>query len=120
MAETSPNPRHPPPDENPRHLNLDEKEPPLLLVRVIRYGMPLLIAVLGVVLCIMGHGQYTSVFANRNSLLSAVGVMFIIISMMVYLFNWLMRLSAESTDDRAREEEAREHFTRTGQWPHDD
>lgn len=119
MASTSPDPRHTQPDENPRHLLVDDKQPPLLIVRAVRYGLPLLIAAFGVVLCIMGHGQYTSVFANRNSLLSAVGVLFIIISMMVYLFNWLMRLSSESTDDRAKEEEAREYFVRTGKWPHD-
>jgi len=119
MAETSPSPRHVPPDPNPRHL-IDEKEPPLLLVRAVRYVLPVLIAALGVVLCVMGHGQYKSVFANRDSLLSAVGVGFIVISMMVCILNWLIRLSAESTVDRANEESAREHFVRTGEWPRDD
>ncbi len=97
----------------------DHREPPLLLIRAVRYGLPLLIAAAGVVLIIMGHGQYTSVFASRDSLLSAVGVLFIIISMMVYLFNWLMRLNGESEEDRVKEQEAREHFIRTGRWPHD-
>jgi RsiW-degrading membrane proteinase PrsW (M82 family) len=97
----------------------ERSEPPQLLVRAIRYGMPLVIAAFGVVLCILGHGQYTSVFANRDSLLSAMGVLFIIISMMIYLFNWLMRLSAESEGDRVKEQEARDHFIRTGHWPGD-
>jgi hypothetical protein len=110
MAPTAPNVRGPAPEG---------EEPPLLLIRLVRYGLPLCVAGLGVVLCIMGHGQYTSVFANRNSLLSAVGVLFIIMSMMIYLFNWLIRLGAESVDDRAKEEAAREHFVRTGEWPSD-
>ncbi len=95
----------------------ERSEPSKLLVRAVRYGMPVLIAAAGVALIIMGHGRYTSVFANRDSLLSTVGVLFIIISLMIYLFNWLIRLSAESEGDRVREQEAREHFIRTGHWP---
>jgi len=89
-------------------------------VWAIRIGLPVLITVIGVVLIIMGHGRYNSVFANRDSLLSAVGVGFIIIAMMVVLLNWLMRLNADDVGDRDREEQAREHFRRTGHWPDED
>jgi hypothetical protein len=90
-----------------------------VMLAIMRYVMPLVIAGIGVVLCIMGHGHYTSVFANRDSLLSALGVGFIIIAMMMYLLNWLMRLAAESGDDRDKEEAAREYFIRHGHWPSD-
>ncbi len=82
-----------------------------------RLGLPLFIAAIGIVLIVMGHGQYTSVLANRDSLLSAVGVGFIIIAMMVALLNWLLRLNGDDAGDRAKEEAARDHFRRTGRWP---
>jgi len=85
-----------------------------------RIGLPVLIAAVGVVLIFMGHGHYTSVFANRDSLLSAVGVGFICIGAMVWMLNWMLRMSAESDVDRAKEEDARQYFLRTGHWPDDD
>jgi hypothetical protein len=89
-------------------------------VLLARVGLPVLIAVTGVVLIIMGHANYTSVFANRDSLFSAVGVGFICIAVMVWMLNWMLRMSAESDVDRAKEEDARDHFRRTGHWPNDD
>lgn len=88
-----------------------------MLLWTVRILIPALITAAGVVLIIMGHGHYTSVFANRDSLLSAVGMAFIIIALMVILANWLLQLGNESDQDRAKEEEAREHFRRTGEWP---
>lgn len=85
-----------------------------------RVGLPVLIAAVGVVMIIMGHGHYTSVFADRDSLLSAVGVGFICIAGMVALLNWMLRMSAESDVDRAKEEDARQYFLRNGHWPDDD
>ncbi len=95
-------------------------EPPRALLLVARIGLPVLILVIGVVMIFMGHGRYTSVFANRDSLLSAVGVGFICIAAMIWLLNWLLRMSAESDDDRAKEEDARQYFLRTGHWPDDE
>jgi len=86
---------------------------------VMRLVVPLLITAVGVVLCILGHGHYTSVFANRDSLLSAMGVGLIIIAVMVVMLNWLMRLAAESGADRDKEDDAREYFVRHGHWPRD-
>jgi multisubunit Na+/H+ antiporter MnhB subunit len=88
----------------------------LILTRV---GAPLILVAIGVLLCVLGHGHYTSVFANRDSVLCTMGVGFIVIAMMVVLLNWLMRLAAESGDDRDREDAAREYFVRNGHWPHD-
>jgi hypothetical protein len=95
-------------------------QPPGWLLWGMRIGLPALITAIGIVLIIMGHGRYTSVFANRDSLLSAVGVGFIIIALMVALLNWLLRLNMDDAGDRAREEEARQHFRRTGHWPGED
>jgi hypothetical protein len=95
-------------------------EPPRAVLLLARIGLPVLIAVIGVVLIIMGHGQYSSVFANRDSMLSAVGVGFIVIAMMVALLNWLLRMNADDAGDRAKEEEARDYFRRTGHWPGED
>lgn len=92
-------------------------EPPRALVIGIRIGLPALLIVIGVVLIVMGHGRYNSVFADRDSLLSAVGVGFIIIALMVALLNWMLRMNADDAGDRAKEEQAREYFRRTGHWP---
>ncbi len=95
-------------------------ELPSWVLWTIRLGLPLLITAIGVVLIIMGHGRYTSVFASRDSLLSAVGVGLIVIAMMVALLNWLLRLNMDDVGDRAKEEEARQYFIRTGHWPGED
>lgn len=84
-----------------------------------RYVLPIAIMIFGIVLIALGHGEYTSVFANKRSLESAVGVAFILIAVSVWLFNWMMRMSVESGYDREREEDARDYFKRTGRWPDD-
>jgi hypothetical protein len=99
------------------HAPVQHSEPSRALLLAVRIGLPVLITAAGVVLIIMGHGHYTSVFANRDSLLSAVGVGFIIIAMMVALLNWMLRLNADDVVDRAKEEQARDYFRRTGHWP---
>jgi hypothetical protein len=38
----------------------------------------------------------------------------------VLLLNWLFRLGAEGDKERIAEEEAREHYARTGHWPDED
>jgi lysylphosphatidylglycerol synthetase-like protein (DUF2156 family) len=83
---------------------------------VARYGLPLVLAALGVVMIVIGHGQYTKL-ANRRSLESAAGVVLLLIALSVWLINWMMRMSTDSTRDREREEAAREEYTRTGHWP---
>jgi protein-S-isoprenylcysteine O-methyltransferase Ste14 len=84
-----------------------------------RYGLPLLLVVIGVVLIVIGHGHYTNI-ANRRSLESAAGVSLLLIALAIWLINWMMRMSVDSTRDREKEELAREEFTRTGRWPDED
>jgi hypothetical protein len=33
------------------------------------------------------------------------------------MLNWMYRLSVRSNEERELEEQAREHFDRTGRWP---
>jgi nitrogen fixation-related uncharacterized protein len=84
-----------------------------------RYVLPISILLIGVALIVIAHGQYKSVFANRRSLESAIGVSFLLIALSIWLFNWLMRMSVESGYDRDHEEDARAYFKRTGEWPED-
>jgi hypothetical protein len=78
----------------------------LLFVRV---GLPAAIAAAGVVLIIEGAGE------NEQG----AGVALIGCAVMVLLFNVFLRVGWRDQRDREREEEAREHYDRTGQWPDD-
>ncbi len=77
----------------------------LLAVRV---GLPLLLAIAGVVGLVIGHGQTSA---------AGAGIVLLGIAVMVLMINWLFRLSIASNHDRELEERAREHFDRTGHWP---
>jgi hypothetical protein len=76
----------------------------------VRVGLPVLLVAAGVVGLIVGHGSTSA---------AGAGVVLIGVALMVILINWLYRLSIASNRDREREEEAREHFDRTGRWPDD-
>jgi hypothetical protein len=76
----------------------------LLFVRI---GLPAAITAAGVVLIVEGAGE------NEQG----AGVALIGCAVMVVLFNLFLRLGWRDQRDREREEEAREHFDRTGQWP---
>jgi hypothetical protein len=82
---------------------------PLLLA--VRYGLPLLLLALGIVGVAIGGG---------NSATGATGVALMIVALIVWMINWMFRMSIESNSDREREERAREAFTRTGRWPDPD
>jgi len=79
-----------------------------LAVRVV---LPAALAVAGVACLIVGHG---------NTATAAIGVVLLGVALMVILIDWLYRLAIESNRDREREEQAREHFDRTGRWPRED
>jgi hypothetical protein len=92
-------------------------EPPRAVLILMRVVLPVGIFLIGVVLVIMGHGHYTSVFANRDSLLSAVGVGFWLIAACLWMLNWMMQMNADDAGDRQKEEDARAFFLRNGHWP---
>lgn len=82
--------------------------PRRVLLALTRVWLPLVIALAGVVAIVLGHG--------RTSLAGA-GVGLLIIALIVWMINWMFRMSMESTRDREIEEEAREYFDRHGRWP---
>ena len=100
------------------------------LVLFVRWGLPLMFVILGVVLLVLAHGHLSGVQDNaaesnvfigtstdRDSVLSAVGVASIVIALMFLLLNWMLRMNADEEGDRAKEDEAREYFRQHGHWP---
>jgi protein-S-isoprenylcysteine O-methyltransferase Ste14 len=81
-----------------------------------RYWLPGGIAVVGIVLIAIGHAAYSK-SASGHSLESAAGVALLIVAVIVWMINWMYRLSIRSNIEREEEEAARQHFTRTGHWP---
>ena len=81
-----------------------------------RVWLPAAIALAGIVLLVIGHGSY-STLANTHSLESAAGVSLLLVALIVWMLNWMYRLSVHSNEDREYEERAREYFDRTGRWP---
>jgi hypothetical protein len=106
------------------------------LVRALRYGLPLALVVGGIVCIFLGHGHisdvsdpsyggnvssgsspFTAIPTDADSMFSAIGVSAIIVAVMVAMIGWFLRMNVEDGFDRAREEAARDYFTRTGRWP---
>jgi hypothetical protein len=84
------------------------RQPIRFLLAATRLWLPVAIAIVGVVGIVLGHG---------NSPAAAGGVGLIIVALIVWMINWMFRMSVESNRDREREEEAREYFDRHGRWP---
>jgi ABC-type transport system involved in cytochrome bd biosynthesis fused ATPase/permease subunit len=83
---------------HPRHL----------LLNFTRVWLPLAIAVAGIVAIVIGHGSTGT---------AAAGVGLLIVAIIVWMVNWMYRMSVESNRERDREEEARDYFARHGRWP---
>ena len=83
---------------------------------VTRVWLPLAIAVAGIALIAIGHGSYSNL-ASTHSLESAAGVSLLIVALIVWMLNWMYRLSVRSNEEREYEERARAYFDRTGRWP---
>jgi hypothetical protein len=79
-----------------------------LVLAATRVWVPLAIAVAGVVAILIGHGRTSA---------AGAGVGLVIVALIVWMINWMYRLSIESNRERDREEEAREYFSRHGRWP---
>ena len=69
-----------------------------MLLNATRVWLPVAIAVAGVVGIVIGRGHTAA---------AAAGVGLIIAALIVWLLNWMYRMSIESNRDREREEEAR-------------
>jgi hypothetical protein len=87
-----------------------------ILLVATRIWLPLGIAVAGVALIVIGHGSLSQQ-SNTHAIESGGGVALLIVAIIVWMVNWMFRLSVQSNRDREREEEAREYFDRHGHWP---
>jgi hypothetical protein len=100
------------------------------LVLFVRWGVPLIFTIFGIVLIVLAHGHltgvqdnmsesnvFTSTFLDRDSVLSAIGVGSIVVAFMFLLLNWMLRLNSDEAGERADEDQARDYFRRTGHWP---
>ncbi|HWE59327.1 MAG TPA: hypothetical protein VG228_06495 [Solirubrobacteraceae bacterium] len=100
------------------------------VVLFVRWGLPIALIIAGIVCLILSGGHlsgvqdnasesnvFTSTLINRDSVLSAIGVAAIVIALMVWLLNWMLRMNADEAGDRAKEDEAREYLRRHGHWP---
>ena len=79
-----------------------------MLLSLTRVWIPVLIAIAGVVAIIVGHGHTAA---------AGAGVGLIIVGIIVWMVNWMFRMSVESNRDREREEAARDYFDEHGRWP---
>jgi membrane protein implicated in regulation of membrane protease activity len=90
--------------------------PGRVLMAATRIWLPLLIAVGGVVLIVLGHASL-STSAGSDPVEAGTGVALLIVAVIVWMINWMFRMSVDSERDREREETAREYFDRHGRWP---
>lgn len=88
--------------------------PTRVLLAATRWWLPAAIAVAGVVLIVAGQARSSSAL---NDSLAAVGVALIVTALIVWMINWMFRMSIQSNREREREEAAREYFSRHGHWP---
>ena len=83
------------------------------LLTATRVWLPLAIAAAGVAAVIAGG-------ADSGSTLAGAGVALVLAAVVVWMINWMYRMSVQSNRDREREERAREYFDRHGRWPDED
>ena len=79
------------------------------LLAITRVWIPVGIAVVGLVGIVVGGG--------RDDIVAGAGVSLVLCGLIVWMINWMYRISVQSNRDREREEEAREYFDRHGRWP---
>ncbi len=98
---------------------MKEQTPPTpgrVALSLTRVWLPLAIAAAGVVLIVLGHAS-VSTESNGHSLEAGTGVALLIVAVIVWMLNWMFRMSVESNRDRDQEERAREFFDVHGYWP---
>jgi ABC-type transport system involved in cytochrome bd biosynthesis fused ATPase/permease subunit len=78
------------------------------MLTVTRVWLPVTIAVVGAVAIVLGHARTP---------LAGAGVGLLVIALIVWMLNWMFRLSVQSNRDRDNEERAREYFDDHGHWP---
>jgi hypothetical protein len=76
----------------------------------VRYGVPVLIAISGLVVIFA---------ANDPDVGVEIGAMLFGAAIAVFLLNFFFRMGVSGDRDRDREEEARRYFDEHGRWPDD-
>jgi hypothetical protein len=79
-----------------------------LLVNGVRYGLPVLIFLAGVVVFAVASDRDTGMI---------IGSMFMGAAVAVFLLNFFFRMGVEGDKDRDVEDRRREYFDRHGFWP---
>jgi threonine/homoserine/homoserine lactone efflux protein len=69
------------------------------------------------VIAVAGAAMIGVVGVGPDRPLAVAGMVLIGTALMVWMLNWMFRMSVESNREREREEQAREEFARTGRWP---
>ena len=87
-----------------------------IFLALTRVWLPLAIGVAGVVLIVLGHAS-VSTAGDSHSLEAGAGVGLLIVALIVWMINWMFRMSVASNRERDEEERAREYFDRHGRWP---
>lgn len=100
-------PNHPP-DQPPPGPAPAELRPMRIVLAVTRVVLPATMAIVGVIAIVIGHGKTP---------VAGAGVVLLGFAVIVWMINWLFRMSVRSNRDREREEEAREYFAQHGRWP---
>jgi hypothetical protein len=96
------------PDQNAAH----DQQPGTagrVLLSITRVWVPVTIAVVGLVGIVVGGG--------KDDVVAGAGVSLVIAALIVWMVNWMYRLSVQSNREREQEERVREYFDRTGRWP---
>jgi hypothetical protein len=97
-------------------MTVDDRQPRGMtrwLLTATRVWLPLAIAAAGVAAVIAGG-------AGSGSILAGAGVALVLAALVVWMINWMYRMSVQSNRDREREEQAREYFDVHGRWPDED
>ncbi len=80
-----------------------------VLLAITRVWIPVAIAVVGIVAIVIGGGQ--------DDITAGAGVSLVIAALIVWMVNWMYRMSVQSNLEREDEERAREYFDVHGRWP---
>ncbi|MEA2145044.1 MAG: hypothetical protein QOG59_631 [Solirubrobacteraceae bacterium] len=89
-----------------------------LLLGATRIVLPIIIALVGVALIVIGQTSGGATGTHGTSAtVAAAGVALIVAAIIVWMLNWMYRMSVESNHEREVEEAAREYFDRHGRWP---